>query len=103
MQSLPQFKSEDRDFELMQSAWSTALNPLLRNAALQSLILPNIQLVIGPNVINHKLGRKLQGWKIVRKRGPATDIYDQQDNNASPALTLALNSNAIVNVDIEVF
>lgn len=82
--------------------WASILNPIVNNPANNSLILKNQALVIGSNVINHKLGRKLQGWKLVRVRA-AANIYDNQDFNQMPQLTLYLVSDADVVVDIEVF
>lgn len=99
---LPQFQDNDRVFQMMQNTWATQLNPLLANPSLQTLILENISLVTGSNVINHKLGRKLQGWRIVRQRSAAS-VYDNQDTNQSPQLTLVLVSSANVSVNLEVF
>lgn len=101
MASLPQFQGGDTTFQLQQNKWAGILNPLIANPANNSLILKNVTLQVGPNNIPHLLGRKLQGWTIVRKRGPA-DIYDQQDSNQTPALTLILVSDTAVTLDIEV-
>jgi predicted RNA binding protein YcfA (HicA-like mRNA interferase family) len=100
--ALPQFQSNDKDFSLMQNAWATILNPVIALPINKGLILKNIALVTGSNKVNHRLGRKLQGWFLVRKRGSA-DIYDEQDSNQMPSLTLSLNSSADVTVDIFVF
>lgn len=100
--SLPSFNTKIQEFSLMQSEWAKQLDPLLRNPSNKSNILSKITLVIGNNTINHLLGRKLQGWRIIRQRGPAS-IYDDQDDNPMPQATLVLVSNAIVSVDIEVF
>lgn len=100
--ALPQFQSNDKDFQLMQNTWAAQLNPVLANPGLKSSILKNVNLVNGTNTINHKLGRKLQGWRLVRKRS-AAEIYDEQDSNQHQDLTLVLMSNASVSVDIEVF
>lgn len=99
---LPNFQNNDRDFQLMQTAWSKQLNPLLKNPANNSIILKNVQLTSGLNSIDTKLGQKLTGWVIIRQRGAAS-IYDDQDNNPNPQLTLWLQSSASVSVDIEVF
>ena len=88
--------------ELMQTKWASVLNPLIANPSLNSIILNNIPLSSGANTINHRLGRKLTGWRIVRLRASAT-IYDTQDSNPSPNLTLLLTSSATVVADIEVF
>lgn len=100
--SLPQYQTDDTSFTLMQNQWSTQINPLLRNPSLQSVLLKNITLVTGSNQVNHLLGRKLQGWRIVRLRASAA-IYDTQDSNPIQDKTLLLVSDAGVNVDIEVF
>lgn len=100
--ALPIFHSEDRNFQMMQTQWASQLNPVIAKPQVQSSILKNVTLTSGTNTINHLLGRPLQGWKIVRQRGPAS-IYDLQDTNQMPNLTLVLNSSAGVVVDIEVF
>lgn len=82
--------------------WGAILNPIVANPANNSLILKNITLTVGNNVVSHKLGRKLQGWEITRKRAQA-NIYDTQDSNQMPQLTLTLVSDAAVVVDIKVF
>lgn len=96
---LVQFQSEDRDFQLMQNSWAASLNPLLANPLSKSLILKGVSLSIGDNVINHKLGRKIQGWALVDVDGVAA-IYRNAPKNE---LTLTLNSDAAVIVDILVF
>lgn len=100
--SLPIFTTDDKEFSMMQTAWSSQLNKVLNNPAVNSNILQNIPLIAGTNVINHKLGRKLQGWSLTRKRAPG-DVSDTQDTNQSPALTLLLVASAPMVVDIEVF
>lgn len=100
--SLPIFQSDSQDFNLMQTKWASQLNPVLNNPATNSIILENVVLINGTTVVNHLLGRALQGWKIVRQRGPA-NIYDDQDSNQKPQLTLVLISDALVSVNLEVF
>jgi hypothetical protein len=100
--SLTIFKNDDRDFQLMQTSWSQELNPLLRNPVSSGRILKFVTLETGNNVVNHGLGRKLQGWFIVRQRATGS-FYDTQDQNERPQLTLNLVSSATVTVDIFVF
>lgn len=90
------------EWEMAQDRWASLINPILTNPALDSSILKNVSLAVGNNVINHKLGRKLQGWRLVRQRAQA-NIWDEQDSNQMQDLTLVIASDAIVNVDIEVF
>lgn len=100
--ALPSYNTTDTTLSLMQSGWASLLNPLLSNPVNNGLLLKKVLIKSGSNSISHKLGRKLQGWIIVRKRSSA-DIYDTQDANTMPELTLALHSSADVDVDIYVF
>lgn len=100
--SLPILQTSSKDIQLMQTGWSQQLNPLISNPSLQSIILKKISLTSGANVINHLLGRNLQGWRIVRLRALAS-IYDTQDSNTTPQLTLQLVASAPVVCDLEVF
>lgn len=87
---------------LMQNRWASQLNPLLQLPQLKGEVLQSVSLQTGANIINHLLGRKLQGWQIVRQRSAAS-LYDTQDSNPSPQVTLYLTSSAPVVVDILVF
>lgn len=87
---------------MMQTKWASILNVLLSNPSLNSNILENVSLGSGTTVINHLLGRKLLGWRIIRINAAAT-IYDQQTSNQTPDLTLVLVSNAVAIVTLEVF
>jgi hypothetical protein len=101
LNKLPQFQDDNKALALMQNAWASALNPLF-SAQNQSQILENVALINGTTRVNHKLGRKLIGWHIVRQRASAS-IYDTQDTNPTPEIDLVLVSSANVTVNIEVF
>lgn len=96
--SLPKRLPWDR----AETEWASQIDPVLNNPSNAAIILPNVSLTVGNNTINHKLGRKLQGYRVVRQRGPAS-IYDAQDQNQRPNLTLVLVTSASVVVDLEVF
>lgn len=99
---LPHYQTNIKELSLLQQTWSAALDPVVDNTFTGGHILQNVVLVSGANSINHKLGRKLQGWVMVRVRASAT-FYDTQDSNQTPELTLSLNSSGAVTVDIYVF
>lgn len=101
-QLLPQFTTSNKDLTLLQSGWAAIINAVLRKPYINGIVLKNQPLVTGSNTINTTLGRKLQGWSIVRLRGAAS-IYDTQDANITPDLTLLLTSSANVSADILVF
>lgn len=100
--SLPIFISTSRELSSLQTNWAQILNPVIDLPINSGLIRKNISLASGDNTINHLLGRKLQGWFIVRQRASAT-FFDKQDTNNSPSLTLVLNASGAVSVDIFVF
>jgi hypothetical protein len=99
---LPIFKDPNNNLVMMQNKWKSILDPIIALPQNDSNILKNVSLSKGTNTINHKLGQTLQGWKVVRQRASAS-IYDNQDSNTMPALTLILVSSDPVVVDIEVF
>lgn len=99
---LPNFNTKILELTQMQSAWASIIEPFLSRPSNSSNILKNVVLVTGVNYIEHKLGRPLQGWKIVRQRASAA-IYDNQDSNVHPEATLWLVSSANVVIDLEIF
>lgn len=101
---LPSFQSDDLQLNLMQDRWSSILQPILSRPQNKSTILKNVILLAAsnPNVVNHLLQANLQGWKIIRQRASAI-VWDQQDTNATPQLTLHLRTSADVTIDLEVF
>ena len=82
--------------------WSTILSPVINSPIATPVILQNIQLKAGANVINHTLGKNLTGWIPIRIRSSAT-FFDTQDANQTPQLTLQLTSTASCKIDILVF
>lgn len=101
--SLPIIQSPIKEVTLLQTLWSPPLNQLLTNPLLNGLMLPNVILAVGDNVINHRLGRTPQGYLITRYIGAATVIYDKQSTNKIPDLTLVLNSTVATTVNLYVF
>ena len=85
-------------WELARRQWAAQLNPVLADPFFPSII-SNVSLINGTTVINHKLGRMMQGWFITDINGAATIYRSKPLNN----LTLTLTSNAAVTVSIGVF
>ena len=97
--SLPIFQDANKNFMLMQTGWSSQLNPWLQNPMNYGVYLKDIDLGIGATQINHRLDRMMQGWMITDVNGAAT-IYRSQPLNSK---TLTLTSNAAVTVNLYVF
>lgn len=96
----------DRIINQMQDNIANLLEPTATtvesNPLLAGKILTSVALALGANIIQHTLGRTLKGWFIVRQRASGT-IYDTQDANVTPEVTLQLTASAAVTVDIYVF
>jgi len=100
---LPIFQSADQIFTLMQTKWASLINPLLNSPESKGFILKDIAIASGANIIDHRLGRPLQGWQVVRMQGAFAELYDTQATNPRPNLTLNLTSNAATVIDLKVF
>lgn len=96
---LPRLYTQDVSLSLLFSKWESILNNLLSNPTNDSLLLKNVSLGVGETVVNHLLGRPLQGWSIVDINGSA-NIYRSAPLNDK---TLTLTSSAAVIVTLEVF
>lgn len=81
---------------LMQTQWASYINPLLDNPLTNGIFLPNISLVTGANVINHLLGRKMQGWILSDINAAVTVFRSAPFNNLT--LTLTASGPAVVNI-----
>lgn len=99
---LPSLDISDQTISLMFNKWKSILDPIIKLPTNNSNLLRGIKLVTGTNSVNHLLGRNLQGWALVRVRA-AGSIYDSQDANPTPNLTLQLVATGNVVVDILVF
>jgi len=97
--SLPIFQDANRNFMLMQTGWSSQLNPWLNNPLSQGVLLKDVALANGTTQIDHRLDRMMQGWFITDINGAAT-VYRSQPFNSD---TLTLTSNAAVTVNLYVF
>ena len=84
--SLPQ----KMPWELAQTKWASALDPVLRNLLIQGVLISNVNIKTGVNVINTLLGRKQIGY-IITDINAAAMIYRSAPLNN---LTLTLTSDA---------
>jgi hypothetical protein len=99
--SLPFYKSDDQSFTLLQTGWSSQINPVIDNAVVKGVLQKNVKLVAGVNAINHKLGRALQGYIVTGIHDIYSQIFDTTSN--TPNLTLNLNSSVATTIDIYCF
>lgn len=96
---LPLFKDNNQTMQLLQTKWKSILDPIIGAPQNNSNVIGPLALINGVTVVNHKLGRTPQGWRLVDMDASAI-VYRSASFND---LTLSLTSNAAVNVKIEVF
>jgi hypothetical protein len=100
MAAFNKFQAKDAQLNAVQQNVADAVEPLAAVPFMDGVLLQSVALESGANQVPHKLGRKLQGWQLLRVRGQAT-VWDDQDNNASLAERfLKLHASAAVTVDI---
>lgn len=99
MANLPIFQDENKNLMLLQTKWKQSIQPMLDNTLSQGLLLSNIDLIVGENVINHLLSRKQQGW-ILTDIDTVANIYKFGSFNDK---TLTLTSDTPCRVGIWVF
>lgn len=99
--SLPQMRTPNKDLTILQTTWASQLDPLLAKPLSQAILLQNIEINIGNNTINHKLGRNLQGWVVSRVFDAVIGLYEIPSQ--LPSKTLILNANAAGTIDLLVF
>jgi len=97
--SLPTYKDDNKNLMLMQSNWSSQLNPVLSNPITNPTLLKNIKISTGTNVINHLLGVTQTGW-IITDINAAVTLYRSQPFNP---LTLTLVSSGNATISLAVF
>lgn len=88
-------------WELANPKWAATLNPVIQNPLVDGRFLSTV-LATGNNVLNHGLGRKLQGYLVILKSANV-DIYDAQSSNQRTDLTLILNSSGAATISLYVF
>jgi len=88
-------------YPLMCTTWASQIDPVLANLLVNGQLLTGQSLNNGTTVIDHKLGRKPNGWFLVSPQGAAT-VY-QASSQPNPNLTLTLISNAAIQTSIWVF
>lgn len=86
-------------WENAQDRWSSIISPAVNSPIVQGHLIPSQALVNGVTVINHRLGRQMQGWALV-DQDAAASIYRSAALND---LTLTLTSTAVCNIALWVF
>jgi len=88
-------------------AIAEVLGQISENPFLRGVVLKEVVLEVGDNIITHGLGRVLQGWWVLRRTGEISTNseteFDKQNDNPSPQNTLVLEANTVRTVDLYVF
>jgi len=102
VKSFKKIENSNTETSKLQDNVESSLKQITSKDILNGVLLKNIRLTSGSNTINHKLGRQLIGFIVIRQRAQA-QIWDSQDDNSLKNLTLILNSSANVEIDLWCF
>jgi hypothetical protein len=83
--------------ELMQTAWAKEIDPVIANTLIKGgLLITDINIKTGVNVINHLLNRKQQGYIITDINDSALLYRSKPFNNKT--LTITSDKNCIISL-----
>lgn len=102
---IPSFRRtlvKDGDLRLVQDSVDKVLGVISKKEILDGQLLKDVGVSTQTVFLEHKLGREVQGY-IVVKNNAAAHVYDEQDLNPTPTKTLALKSNTTAIVSLWVF
>jgi hypothetical protein len=91
----------DLTWDKASTVWATILNKFISNPLVNGVQLKEISLIMGSNTINHKLGRKPQGYLVTAMYDAYADIYNEP--SPTPIKSIVLNASAPTVVDIYVY
>lgn len=85
----------------VQDNVNAAFIPLQASQIINGQVLKGVSLTTGQdNIVNHRLGRELVGYIVIKKNANA-DVWDS--STLTPALTVVLQTSANCTVDLYVF
>jgi hypothetical protein len=94
----PKQLSSKLPWELANPLWSSVLNPIIKNPINSALIINQISLVSGTNVINHGLSQIQRGWFFTDINAAITAYRSAPFNDLT--LTLTCSGPAIANLAV---
>jgi len=97
---LPLQQTNLRDLSLLSTKWKSILDPILSLPILDGNQINDIVAKVGLLVIDHKLGRKQQGWIVTDQTNSGLNLFRRGDFNS---LTLTLDCSSTGTFSIWVY
>lgn len=97
--SLPIFQDPNQQLMLLQTKWKSQIDPVLANPLVDGIAIKNISLINGVTVVNHLLGRRMQGWILTDLTAAVTAFRSQPMNS----FTLTLTCNGVATCNLWVY
>jgi hypothetical protein len=95
--------TDSDDLDRVQGNIDDAISPVIASAVVGGNLITGISMTAATDkVINHGLGRALQGWTLVGVSAD-TRVFDKQATNSNPKSTLILQSVNTATISIWVF
>jgi hypothetical protein len=102
MRGIDRLQTLDPELRRVQENLLSASRSLVTNPLLDGRLLEGVVVGTSSTELSHGLGRKLRGWFPTRRRADAR-VWDTQDGNTRPELTLLLTASAAVTLDLWVY
>jgi hypothetical protein len=102
VKALKQEEVESQELRRVQANLADFVQPLVKNPLLDGVLLRDVALAAGVNVISHGLARAPQGWLVV---APNADVrvWTSASSNPSPTGRLMLEASASCTLSLFVF
>lgn len=102
MRTFQPVATSNGDLGRAQQQLRLTLDPITAVPLLDGVLVEDVALTTSTKSVKHGLGRAPTGWLLVRKTANA-NVWDAQDSNAHPELTLDLVASGSVTVSLWVF
>lgn len=94
--------TQDSLQQRLQDNIANSFNQFERLPQLDSTIVKDVAITTNDTFVEHRLGREVQGWQLVRQNANAV-VYESSTVNAQPSSTIILKASANCTVSILFF
>jgi hypothetical protein len=100
--SLKKIRTSDADLKNVQDSLELVLNQIIRRGILDGILVENVSLVSGSNIVDHTLDRAPKGFIIVA-RNANQQVWNGTSTKIVPKRNIDLESSGAVTVSLWFF
>jgi len=102
---IPSFKktrTDDASLRQVQDSIDLVFGQIIRRKILDGVLIENVSLVSGTNIVSHTLGRPINGFLVVR-RNANEEVWNSTTDRINESLAVALDASGTVTVSLWFF